>query len=689
MNERLVLISLAVVGLSGLPGLVVFPRARASQVLCTLLAVGACAGGLWGTVHALVDGATTPIDAAWPLPIGRFSVALDTLSCIFLLPVFLVSLVGSIYALGYWRQSSDHEPPPWAALFEGTWPGYWQQSDHASSGPRLRFFYGLLTGALGLVVMARDGVLFLMAWEVMALAAFFLVNTEDEDDDVRAAAWLYLAASHLATGCLLAMFSLFYGVHGTFDITAISPEQAAGGVGTAVFLLALAGFGLKAGIMPLHIWLPAAHASAPSHVSALMSGVLIKMGVYGLVRVTSLLPDPPLWWGVTLVILGAVSGILALALALGQLDLKRALAYSSIENIGVIFIGLGLALAGRAVGRIEWTILGLGGALLHVWNHALFKSLLFYGAGAVIHATGTRSLNLLGGLAKPMPWTSLAFLVGALSASALPPFGGFVSELFIYLGLLKNLVPDGNGAVAGFSFAAAALALIGALAVACFVQLYGVLFLGSPRSQVVEHAHEAPASMLLPLLLPVAGTVAIGVAPLAVIGFIDRGIAEWMYPSPTAAEALSDQAREIETLVPLNWISGMAALLAGLVLVLTIVYRWRLAAEPVGSCGTWDCGYAQPTPRMQYTSASFAQILLDLFAWVLRPRVSGPGITDLFPRQAAWRIAVPDMVLSRIVEPTADFLARSFTRVRLLQQDVLQLYLLYIFLIIIVLLVWS
>lgn len=687
MNERWVLISLALVGLSGLPGLVIARRWRASQVLCTLVAVGACGCGLWGTVQAILHG-TTPIDLPWPLPIGRFSVALDTLTCIFLLPVFLVSLVGSIYGLGYWRQGAQDEPPAWASLFHDTWPGYWQQSDREATGPRLRFFYGLLTAALGLVVMARDGVLFLMAWEVMALSAFFLVNTEDEDDEVCAAAWLYLAASHLATLCLFGMFSLFYRVHGTFDIAAVAPEQAAGGIGTAIFLLALVGFGLKAGIMPLHVWLPGAHASAPSHVSALMSGVLIKMGVYGLVRVTSLLPDPPLWWGVTLLVLGSLSGIVALALALAQLDLKRTLAYSSIENIGVIFMGLGLALAGRAQGKIEWTILGLGGALLHVWNHALFKSLLFFCAGAVIHATGTRSMNLMGGLAKSLRWTSLAFLVGAVSASALPPLGGFVSELFIYIGLLKNLVPDGSGTLPWFSFAAAALALIGALAVACFVQLYGIVFLGSSRSQAADHAHEAPPSMLWPLLLPIAGTVVIGVAPLAVIAVINRGVAEWMYPSPAAAEVLSAQPVAIETLVPLNWISGMAGLLAGLVLVLTAVFRWRLAAEPVGSSGTWDCGYAQPTARMQYTSASFSQILVDLFAWFLRPRVSGPGVTGLFPRPAAWRIVVPDLVLTRVVHPAVNLLAWAFSRVRLLQQDVLQVYLLYIFLIIIVLLVW-
>jgi hydrogenase-4 component B len=689
MNERLVLISLAVVGLSGVPGLVLARRTQASQVFCTLLACGGCVGGIWGTVECLLDG-TTPLIWDWFLPIGRFSISLDTLSCIFLLPLFVVSLVGSIYGLGYWPQGKPAEEPQWANLFAETWPGYWQKSDHSATGPRLRCFYGTLTAAMGLLVIARDGVLFLMSWEVMALSAFFLVTTEDDDDDVVAAGWLFLAASHFATLLLFGMFSLLYRVHGSFDIAAVTPDQASPAMLTAIFLLALGGFGLKAGIMPLHIWLPSAHASAPSHVSALMSGVLIKMGVYGLVRVTSLLPNPPLWWGLTLLALGAVSGILALVLAIGQLDIKRTLAYSSIENIGVIFMGLGLALAGRAQGKLEWTILGMGGVLLHVWNHALFKSLLFYCAGSVIHATGTRSLDLMGGLAKSMRWTSLAFLIGALAACGLPPMSGFVSELFIYLGLFKNLVvSDEVRVLRGVSFAAAALAMVGALAVACFVQLYGVVFLGSGRSHATEHAHESPTSMLVPLLLPIVGSIVIGVAPLAVIGVIDRGVAAWLEPAPAAAELVSAQAVSLESLAPLSWISGIALLLAGLLAVVAGVFRWRLNAAPVGASGTWDCGYAQPTARMQYTAASFAEILVQLFAWILRPKVSGPRVSGLFPQKASFYIQVVDIVLNRIVEPVTDFLASWFARLRLLQQGVVQVYLLYIFLIIVALLVWA
>ena len=282
---------------------------------------------------------------------------------------------------------------------------------------------------------------------------------------------------------------------------------------TAIFVLALVGFGLKAGIMPLHVWLPGAHANAPSHVSAIMSGVMIKMGIYGLVRVLVLLPTPPLAWGYVLLGLGVVSGVLGVAFAVGQHDLKRLLAYHSIENIGIIVIGLGLALIGRTLDRADWIVLGLGGALLHVWNHALFKSLLFLSAGSVIHATGTREIDRLGGLAKAMPRTSLAFLVGAVAICGLPPLNGFVSELLIYLGLFGTLGIGEGGACPMAAFAAPALALIGGLAVACFVKVFGVVFLGTARSEDARHAHESAWSMLGPMGVLMGCCLFIGLFP--------------------------------------------------------------------------------------------------------------------------------------------------------------------------------
>ena len=257
----------------------------------------------------------------------------------------------------------------------------------------------------------------------------------------------------MATLCLIALFALLRLAGGSFSLVPLAQESLTPAMATAVFILALVGFGLKAGIMPLHVWLPDSHAIAPSHVSAIMSGVIIKMGIYGLVRVTSLVPNPPLAWGVIVLGLGAISGVLGVAFAIGQHDLKRLLAYHSIENIGIIVMGLGLALVGRSLGRSEWIILGLSGALLHVWNHAFFKALLFLSAGSVIHATRTREIDQLGGLAKKMPWTSVGFLVGAGAICGLPPLNGFVSEFLIYLSSSKTLLDNDGATFAGAAFA--------------------------------------------------------------------------------------------------------------------------------------------------------------------------------------------------------------------------------------------
>src|SRR5262249_48114316 len=292
---------------------------------------------------------------------------------------------------------------------------------------------GTLTAGMALLVIARNSIVFLFGWEAMALSAFFLVTTEDHDGEVRETGWVYLVATHMATLCLFGLFGVLRAASGSFALAPLNPDRLAPGMATAIFILALVGFGLKAGVMPLHVWLPSAHAAAPSHVSAIMSGVLIKMGIYGLVRVTSLFPNPPLEWGGIVLGMGTVSGILGVAFAIGQHDLKRLLAYHSIENIGIIAMGLGLALIGRSLGRIDLIILGLCGGLLHVWNHAFFKGLLFFSAGSVIHATHTREIDHLGGLAKTMPATAWSFLIGAVAICGLPPLNGFVSEFLVYL----------------------------------------------------------------------------------------------------------------------------------------------------------------------------------------------------------------------------------------------------------------
>ncbi|HKI30572.1 MAG TPA: proton-conducting transporter membrane subunit [Gemmataceae bacterium] len=658
MSEVLVLLGTTLAASSGIPGLFLGRRTPAGQWLATLLTVAAAGFGLSGVGVFWAWGDSRPIDVPWPIVSGAaFAVAVDGLSALFLVPVFLISLLGSVYGLGYWKQS-----------------------EHPENGRKLRLFYGLLTAGMALVVVARNGILFLAAWEVMALAAFFLVTTEDHQRPAREAGWIYLVATHTATLVLFALFALLHAASHSFALVPLKDGAATPGMLTAIFVCALVGFGVKAGIMPLHVWLPSAHAIAPSHVSALMSGVIIKMGVYGLFRVTSLLPNPPLAWGGTLLGLGVVSGILGVAFAIGQHDLKRLLAYHSIENIGIIIMGLGLALLGRSVGRADLVVLGAAGGLLHVWNHALFKALLFLGAGSVIHATHTREIDHLGGLSRRMPYTAFCFLVGAVAICGLPPLNGFVSEFLVYLGLFGSLTRDKGSAAAGAALAAPALALIGALAVACFVKVYGAVFLGTARSPHADDAHESGPSMIAPMGVLVACCLVIGLAPGWVAPLLAQGVSAW-------DRSLDNAGAELAA-APLGWVSLMGlVLLAGLLLGGGLLWCC-LRRSDVARGATWGCGYVAPTARMQYTSSSFAQMLVGLFARVLLPRTRRPAVVGLFPQGTAFHSDVPDTVLDRAVLPAFRSGAWLFSWFRVFQQGSIQTYILYIFLALIALLLW-
>jgi hydrogenase-4 component B len=392
------------------------------------------------------------------------------------------------------------------------------------------------------------------------------------------------------------------------------------------------------------------------------------MGIYGLVRLSGIFERPPVGWGLALLALGVVSAVLGVAFALGQHDLKRLLAYHSVENIGIIVMGLGLALVGRVLDRPALAALGLAGALLHTWNHGLFKALLFLGAGSVIHATGTREIDRLGGLAKKMPKTALAFLIGAVAISGLPPLNGFVSELLIYLGMLSATIDDLGAVGLGIAFGVPALAMVGALAVACFVKVFGVVFLGEPRTAAVDAAHESPRSMLAPMAVLALLCIAIGVAPPLV--------------APVLARATGAPIAE---LAPLNSIAiANAILLACLLLIALWLGRSRRrAARTV----TWDCGYVAPTPRMQYTASSFAAGLVGLFSFALRPSRHDPELSEPFPKSTRFESHVPEVVLDLGIGPAVAWLARQTARLRFLQQGNLQLYLLYVLATLIVLLV--
>jgi hydrogenase-4 component B len=657
MSEQFVLLGIIVVAASGVPGLLLSRGSTTGQWVTTVLAVIGAGLGLIGVGMFWVTGNSQPIVQPWAIPGGEFHVALGGLSALFLMPVFLVSLLGSIYGLDYWKQT-----------------------EHPKNGRKLRLFYGLLTAGMALLVIARNGILFLFGWEIMALAAFFLVTTEDHDPEVRETGWIYLVATHVATMSLIALIALLRAVSGSYTLAPLNEDALTPGMTTAIFVLILIGFGVKAGLMPLHVWLPSSHAIAPSHVSAIMSGVILKMGIYGIVSFTSLIPHPPVQWGGILLGLGAISGVLGVAFAIGQHDLKRLLAYHSIENIGIIVMGIGLALIGRSLGREEWIVLGLSGALLHVWNHALFKALLFLSAGSVIHAVHTREIDHLGGLAKPMPRTAMCFLVGAVAICGLPPLNGFVSEFLIYLGLFNTVGIEGGASYTGAAFAAPALALIGALALACFVKVFGAVFLGTARSKPAHDAHESGLRMIGPMAVLAACCFLIGLAPTWVAPIIGQGVSAW-------APEMGNLSPRLTTLAPLGWISVMALALIALLTLASLMLRSWLRGHVVETGPTWGCGYVAPTSRMQYTSSSFAEMLVGLFAGALRPRTHRPDQLGLFPQRSEFHSHVPDTVLAALL-PTFRFAAWLLSWARIFQQGNLHFYLLYIFLTLLVLLLW-
>ena len=658
LSSFLLLVAAVLSALSGVPALVLPRKSAAGQRIATGLMVVAGLVGLTGVVLVFLRG-TDAADLSWRMLGSPLRIVIDSMSAFFLVPVLAMGALGSIYGLRYWPQR-----------------------DHPENGRGLGVFWGLTVAGMILLLVARHAALFLVGWELMAISAFFMIATESHLPEVRSASWVYFVATHLGTLALFALFALFHRITGSFELRALGVSEAGLGELTAIFLLALVGFGIKAGLMPLHFWLPSAHAGAPSHVSALLSGVLLKIGIYGIVRFVGFLPEPPVGWGGLVLVLGCISGVLGVVFALGQHDLKRLLAYHSVENIGIILMGFGLALLGHTWNQPLLYLLGMAGCLLHVWNHALFKSLLFLGAGSVVHACGTREIDRLGGLSKSMPWTAGLFLVGAVAICGLPPLNGFVSEWFIYLGFFNGVAADEAYSWLVAGLAAPVLALIGALALACFVKAYGAVFLGAPRRPLPDHPHEAPLAMTLPMGILAVCCFAIGLFQQCVVPLLQQAI------SGGDGGGLPDALPLLEEQTPLGSLTLAGGLLLGLCLLLLVAVVRRIQWRDAPTASTWSCGYARPTERMQYTASSFAQMLTGLFGFVLRPQVHLPGIRALFSRPAKFGTHIDEPVLDRTLLPALRRIKRSLNRVRSLQQGLTHHYLMYVAFMVVALLLW-
>jgi hydrogenase-4 component B len=627
---------------------------------CAIIAAG------WALGTATATTGVLPIGLPW-MP---WHLRLDPLAGFFFGVIGLVTLAVALYGPGHLREYERGKQPLWM----------------------LGLFTGLFVAGMQLVVLADDAFAFMVSWELMSLGSYFLVAYQHQHAANRRAAYLYLLMAQVGGLAILLGFGVLAGFAGDFTFNAMRAADLSKGWETAAFLLALVGFGMKAGLVPLHAWLPEAHPVAPSHISALMSGVMLKVAVYGFIRFTFDLIGEVQWgWGLGVLLVGSASALLGVLYALMQHDLKRLLAYHSVENIGIVFIGLGLAMIFFGTGHPRLGILGFLAALYHTLNHALFKSLLFMGAGTIIQHSHQRDLEHMGGLIHRMPLTSVFFLVGCVSISALPPFNGFVSEWLTFQAALQSPALESGVLRAMIPVTAAMLALTGALAAACFVKVYGVAFLGQPRSRHVRRAREAHWGMHAAQAWLAALCVVFGVLPTYAIELMDavprtllgQGLPSawasgWLWLTPVSPDVAS---------------YGAPLVLVGLLLSAGIAY-WVLHRP--GQAATerrsrpWDCGFGPLSPRMQYTSTAFSMPIRRIFqpVWEVHETVdeTRDPVQPLRVTAIRHALRVEDRSWSVVYEPIGRAVLSAARYVGRIQTGSLRTYLAYSFFTLVVLL---
>ncbi len=683
------LLTLALLGYvaGGLAGLVFCRQERLANFFsfgCATLAAGC--GAVACALLLATGGTAAPTQLQLLptlVPYVQFTARLDSLSVFFGLIVSLLGFALSLYSLGYAR-------------------GFYGRKNVGVLGA----FFNLMLLATNLVFLSDNAFFFLIAWEIMALSAYCLVSFEHEKPETRSAGVLYFVMSHIGTGCLILGFLLLFQAagqaSGNFDLNAYSfasfhnlGDKMSPGSRDAAFVLFLIGFGIKAGIVPLHTWLPAAHPVAPSNVSAFLSGVIIKTGIYGLTRVFfDFLGTPPMWWGVTVLAIGTISAVLGVLYALMQHDLKRLLAYHSIENIGIILMGFGASLMFLNTGHPLLATLALIAGLYHTINHAVFKGLLFLGAGAVLQATHTRDMEHLGGLVKRMPQTAFFFLIGAVAISALPPLNGFVSEWLTYQSLLQGFGSTDSLLRLMFPIGGALLALTSALAAACFVKAFGITFLAQPRSEAAAQAHEAPVTMLLGQAVLVATCVFLGLFPTLFLRALDP------LTQQLTGLQISQQLTLANGLVlaGVNQAGGTVSTLGIAVLGVALLFipfaSWLAFGQKTKTRigPTWDCGLKGLTPRMEYTATGFSKPIRMIFKALFRPRREVQREYDFSPyftTSIRFEAHVEEVFETRIYRPLQRQVLRLSRRMRALQAGSLQAYLIYIFITLLLLLLFA
>ena len=667
-----VILALACSGLLiTLAGIAVFlGRAAMGRVIvyggCLAIAAVAFAAG----AGALVGGAAS---SAVTLPLGLpwlgMHFRIDALSAFFLAVVNLGAVAASLFALGYGR--------------------------HESAPERVLPFYPAFLAGMNLVVLADDAFTFLISWEFMSLTSWALVMAHHRVRDNVHAGYVYLVMATFGTLMLLLAFGMLAGADGGYSFAAIRGSEVSPAVGAAVLILVLLGAGSKAGLVPLHVWLPLAHPAAPSHVSALMSGVMTKVAIYGFLRIVfDLLGVPAWWWSIVVLAVAGMTCIVGVLYALMERDLKRVLAYSTIENVGIIFCGFGLALALKAHGMAWAAALALTGGLLHVFNHALFKSLLFFGAGAVLDTTGERNMERLGGLIHGMPQTAFAFLVGCVAIAALPPLNGFVSEWLMFQAILLSPQLPSWGLKLLVPALGALLALSAALAAACFVRAYGMTFLGRPRTPAAESAHETDQFSRAAMFAVAALCLVAGILPgifIDALAPVAQSLTGARMPVQTGADWLSivpiaEGRSSYNGLLVFVFIATSAMLAAFAI--------HRLASDKLRRGPAWDCGYPDPSTATQYSASSFAQPIRRVFgavAFRAREEVEMPPPGDVRP--ARLRVEMRDLAWDFLYAPVGHAILFAAERLNPLQFLTIRQFLSFVFVALTVLLLvialWS
>lgn len=644
----------------------VFSVPKSLKYYCALivLTAGVVLTSIWSIDVLSGSGQELKIEARLPVIHKSISLTVDRLSAFFIIVINITVLVGLLYARGYLKQ-------------------------YCNSKTSLRFSihyfsYLWLYLSMVLVVMIRDGLSFLIVWEVMALSSFLLVIFDAEDTTIMKTGISYLIQMHVGMFFLMIAFLIVGRETGEMSFDALQ-RYFTGNSNLLLFILFFTGFGIKAGFIPFHTWLPQAHPAAPSHVSGVMSGVMIKMGIYGILRVLLFVQYELLQIGVLILVFSLISGILGVMMAIVQHDLKRLLAYHSIENIGIIGIGIGLGVIGLATGNNILCLLGFSGGLLHVLNHSLFKSLLFFNAGSVYLATHTRNIEQLGGLMKKMPYTSILFLVGSLAICGLPPFNGFISEYLIYLGMFKSLSTASLYQSIAILGSIAGLSLIGGLAIFCFTKAFGIVFLGLPRSEKASLAAEVSRDMIFPQFISVAIIVLIGIASSWFVRPVFGIIAEGFGLTDIYITAESS----VSSLSQISIISGMFILIVAILLV----YRhYHLKSKVVAYGPTWGCGYTAGSPKQQYTATSYAYNYNHLAKPVLQTEKMMQEIREdeIFPSGRTFKSSGDDIFRKLLIDRPVDLVSGLLKRIAMMQTGRIQHYILYafIFMLVVLMLTW-